>query len=152
MAEQHSNLDPSDDLELRSQDAGDPQQGPIAAEFEQLQAELEATKDRLLRGQAELENFRRRMQRELQDERRFANQPLLTDLLPVLDNIERAIEAAQQSADGSGLLEGFKMVYQLLVSVLEKHHCTRVAAEGLAFDPAHHQAILQEPSSARKAW
>ena len=97
-----------------------------------------------------MENYRRRVQRDRQDERRFANQALLTDLLPVLDNMERAIEAAKQSEEGTGLLEGFKMVHQLLVSVLEKHHCSRVEAEGSTFDPAHHEAMMQEPSDEPK--
>jgi molecular chaperone GrpE len=110
------------------------------------EAELEATRDRLLRAQAEVENVRRRLQREIHDSRRYANQPLLTDLLPVLDNMERAIEAAQQSSDGAGLLEGFKMVHQLLLDILGKHDCRPVAALGAPFDPSHHQAIMQEPS------
>jgi molecular chaperone GrpE len=111
----------------------------------QLRHENSQLQDRVLRAQAELENYRRRAQRQLQDELRFANQPLLVDLLPVIDNIERAIEAAEQSTDGGGLLTGFKMVQQLLLATLERHHCTRVPAAGQNFDPSMHEALLQTP-------
>ena len=111
-----------------------------------LQAEVEDLKDRLLRSQAETENVRRRTQRELQESRRYANQNLLLDLLPVIDNIERAISAAKESQEATGLLEGFEMVHQLLLSTLDKHHCRPVPAEGQAFDPAIHEAISHLPS------
>ncbi|MEZ6121314.1 MAG: nucleotide exchange factor GrpE [Pirellulaceae bacterium] len=111
-----------------------------------LQAELEEANNRVLRSQAELENFRRRMRREMQDERKFAAQPLLTDLLPIVDNIERAIESAQQSSDQSGLLDGVKMVAGQLLAILEKHDCPRIQALGEDFDPNMHEAIGHQPS------
>ena len=114
--------------------------------LESLQAQLKEAEDRVLRNQAELENFRRRARREIEEERRFANQPLLMDLFPVMDNIDRAIGAASQTADGGGLLEGFQMVAQQLLDTLAKHHCVKIAAEGQPFDPALHEAISQQPS------
>jgi molecular chaperone GrpE len=112
----------------------------------QLEGELQQTQDRLLRSQAELENFRRRMQREMQDERRFANQMVLVDLLPVIDNMERAINASEQTPECAGLLQGFQMLHQLFLSTLEKHGCRRVPAEGVNFDPTLHEAVMQTPS------
>jgi molecular chaperone GrpE len=154
VVERHPDVNPPEELEPQPEPVDDsPETGePLASdvEFQQLKGDLEGTQDRLLRAQAELENFRRRVQRERQEERRFASQALLTDLLPVLDNMERAIEAAKQSAEGAGLLEGFKMVYQQLLSLLEKHHCIRVEAEGSTFDPARHEAMMQEPSDEPK--
>jgi molecular chaperone GrpE len=114
---------------------------------EHLQNELTDIRNQLLRSQAELENFRRRMQREMQDERRFANQALLLDLLPVLDNMERAIHAAQQGPEATGLLEGFKLLHQLLISTLNKFHCRPIQAHGVQFDPSLHQALAHVPSS-----
>ncbi len=116
-----------------------------------LRRELEQANDRCLRTQAEMENYRRRVQREMQDERRYANQSLLTDMLPVLDNIERAIEAGEQSSDGAGLRAGVRMVHQLLLQLLEKHQCYRVPAAGEAFDPGIHEAIAQYPSAEHPA-
>jgi molecular chaperone GrpE len=117
-----------------------------SGEVAQLRAELEQMRDRLLRAQAEQENLRRRMQRELQDERKFAHQPLLLDLLPVLDNMQRAVEAAELNPDATGLLEGFKMLRQLLLTTLEKYNCRPVPALGVMFDPTLHQALSQVPS------
>ena len=71
-----------------------------------LVAELEETRNRLLRTQAELENFRKRARRELEDEQRYASISLMRDLLPVLDNLDRAIEAAEKSSSAAGLLDG----------------------------------------------
>ncbi len=115
-------------------------------DLETLRKGLKEAEDRLLRGQAELENLRRRSRREIEEERRFSNQPFLTDLLPVIDNVGRAIEAASQSPDASGLLEGFQMVAQQLIETLAKHHCSRIEAEGEPFDPSLHEAISQQPS------
>lgn len=109
--------------------------------------ELTAAKDRALRAQAELENYRRRMRKEMEDERRYAQLPLLSDLLPVLDNVQRAIQAAEKSTEGAGLMAGFKMVAQQLEGVLARHHCQRIDALHKAFDPHLHAAILQQPTN-----
>lgn len=112
-----------------------------------LNEELAAAKDRALRSQAELDNYRKRMRKEMEDERRYAQLPLLGDLLPVLDNVQRAIQAAEKLPDASGLLAGFKMVAQQLESVLSRHHCTRIDALHKPFDPHLHAAIMQQPSN-----
>jgi molecular chaperone GrpE len=102
--------------------------------------------DRYLRGQAELDNTRKRMRRELDDERRYAEIRLLEDLLPVIDNMERAIEAAEKNADAASLLSGIKMVSQQFNAVLERHHLKPIKPDGEPFDPAVHQAIMQQQS------
>jgi molecular chaperone GrpE len=112
----------------------------------QLQAELAAAKDRTLRCQAELENYRKRAARELDEKLRYANMSLLQDLLPVLDNIERAIEAAEKNADAAALLDGFKIVRQQVDEVLGRHHCKRINALHEPFDPNVHHAVMQQPS------
>ena len=111
-----------------------------------MRAELEAAKDRELRGQAELDNYRKRAAREIDENRRYANLPLLRDLLPVLDNVERAIEAAEKTQDVAALLDGFKMVAQQFEEVLGRHHCQRIEALHLPFDPHVHHAVMQQPS------
>ena len=112
----------------------------------QLETELKESNDRTLRVQAELENYRKRVQREMADERKFAIIPLVRDLLPVVDNLERALAAAQQTADSSGLLDGVKMVAAQLTAALTQHNCVRVEGVGAQFDPNVHQAIGQQPS------
>jgi len=111
-----------------------------------LEAELAAEKDRLLRLQAEMQNLRNRQSREIADERRYAPMSLLRDLLPVVDNIDRAVEAAEQQGEAASLLEGFKLVRQLLVGILEQHDCQPIDALGEPFDPQVHEAILKQPS------
>jgi molecular chaperone GrpE len=116
---------------------------------QKLQAEAADYRDRLLRTQAELENFRKRSRRELEDERKYAEMQLVRDMLPVLDNIDRAISAAQKHTDASSLADGFKMVGQQLHRLLESHQVKRIEAEGEPFDPAFHEAILQQPDDSK---
>ena len=99
-----------------------------------------------MRCQAELDNYRKRAAREMEDHVRYANIGLIRDLLPVLDNIQRAIEAAEKSTDGSGLLDGVKLVAQQLHGMLEQHHCVKIEALHAPFDPHLHHAILQQPA------
>jgi molecular chaperone GrpE len=126
--------------------------GAAAAELtddnllDQLRNDLEAAKDRVLRSQAELENYRKRASREIEDNRRYAELPLMQDLLPVLDNVERAIGAAEKSNDVAVLLEGMKLVARQFEEVFAQHHCKRIGALHLPFDPHLHHAISQQPS------
>jgi molecular chaperone GrpE len=126
---------------------GAPEPQAVNNEVEQLRLDLEAVSDRALRAQAELENYRRRVARDREDERRYADLPLLRDLLPVLDNMRRAIEAAEKTEDAPSLLEGFRLVTRQLEDVLERHHCTEIEALGRPFDPHLHEAISQQPSA-----
>jgi molecular chaperone GrpE len=116
------------------------------SESEPEKSELEVARERAIRLQAELENFRKRTHRTMEEERRYAGLPLMRDLLAVVDNLQRAIEAAEQSDHAAGLLQGVKMVAEQLTSVLAKHHCQPIEAEGAPFDPNRHEAIAQFPS------
>lgn len=110
-------------------------------------SELAAERDRNLRLRAELENVRGRASRELIEQRQYASLPLARDLLPVLDNVDRAIASAEKNHDAGALLEGFKLVRQQLVSVLAQHECREIPAAGAEFDPQFHAAILHQPSA-----
>lgn len=126
-----------------------PGEADLRAEVDRLQAELSHATDRALRAHAELENFRKRTYRQMDEERKYAVLPLIRDLVPVVDNLERAIGAANGGA--AGLLDGVKLVLQQLQSVLVGHHCQRIAAEGQTFDPQVHEAIAQHPSATHPA-
>jgi molecular chaperone GrpE len=121
-------------------------EGSADTKVADLEQQVREANDRALRSHAELENFRKRSQRELVEERRYAIVPFAKDLLAVVDNLERAIEAAQKSPDASGLLEGVKMVATQLETILKQHDCVRIETVGAPFDPNFHQAIGQEPS------
>ncbi len=129
-----------------AQQAAEPAVAEISSEYETLRNDLEQMKDRALRVQAELENYRKRVAREMAEERRYAELALMRDLLPVLDNMHRAIEAAEKSGEAPQLLEGFGMVLQQFEGILQQHHCTRIEALHEPFDPNFHEAILQQPS------
>lgn len=118
-----------------------------SAEIEQLRRELAEAKDRALRNQAEVENVRRRLLRDLDDERRYASMPLLRDLLPVIDNVDRAIAASEGAGESPKLIEGVKMIAVQLRQVLAQHRCTEIEALHKPFDPHLHQAISQQPSA-----
>ena len=118
-------------------------QAEFQAELGQKEAEARANYELFLRERAELENFKRRMQRDKSEALRFANEPLVRDLLPVVDNLERAIAHAQGGGNGQPLSEGVQLVLRAFLDVLEKHGVTRVSATGEPFDPTRHEAVAQ---------
>ena len=109
-----------------------------------LEAQVKDAEDRVLRAQDELENFRKRSRREFEDAQRYRELDLLRDLLPVLDNVLRAIEATEKTADVESLRAGFKMTAQQIEKVLDAHGCRTIETVGQPFDPAVHDAILQQ--------
>ncbi len=136
------------DLDQSAQDqAGEKPSDPLEA----LRGELGEAKDRALRSHAELENYRKRVARQMQDERRYAQVPLMRDLLPVLDNLDRAIAAAEKTHDATSLLDGVKIVGGQLEDVLARHHCMKIDALNQPFDPHLHEAISQVPSTEHPA-
>ncbi|MFO0819578.1 MAG: nucleotide exchange factor GrpE [Pirellulales bacterium] len=125
--------------------------GDWSSERARLNGELRDANERVLRAQAELENYRKRSRREMEDERKYASLPLIRDLLSVMDNLDRALEAAERNQGSSGLAEGVKMVAIQFITYLEQHGCRKIAAVGLPFDPHQHEAIAQEPSTEHAA-
>jgi len=115
----------------------------------ELQKALEEEKERSLRLYAELDNVRRRASRELLEERKYSGMEVIRALLPVMDNLQRAIEAASAAAEGTNdaLLEGVRMIYQQMTDSLAKNHCTRIDAQDQQFDPNFHEAISQMPNA-----
>jgi molecular chaperone GrpE len=130
-------------------EAGD--QDP-AAQIQILEAKLVELNDQYLRKAAEFENFRKRINREKQEAIDFANQTLLLDLIPIIDDLERAIKSAADAGSTSpeftSLYEGIGMIEKRLVSQLEnKWGLKRFDSAGAAFDPTRHEAIMMEKSA-----
>lgn len=115
----------------------------LLAKLTEKEAEAKANYDLFMRERAELENFKRRMQREQAESIRYANEPLLRDLLPVLDNLERAVSHAQGGGNGQPLVEGVALVVRSFLDTLEKYGVTRIGAKGEQFDPSKHEAMAQ---------
>jgi molecular chaperone GrpE len=105
--------------------------------------ELEELRDRLLRALAEADNVRRRAQRDREEYVKYANESLLRDLIPVLDNLDRALEAARARGDTTGVVEGVELIQRDFLKVLERAGVTRYSALGQPFDPTRHEAVAR---------
>jgi molecular chaperone GrpE len=116
--------------------------GAIAADLGAARAEAESYLDDLRRLQAEFDNYRKRMMREQTARVASASQALVARLLPVLDNFELAVSAAEQSRDFDRMLKGVEMVFGELREVLQSEGLVRIEAEGKPFDPERHEAVV----------
>jgi len=114
-----------------------------------LTAERDELKDQLLRSRAEFINYRKRTAREVERIRKTAAEGLVRDILPVLDNLERALAHAtgDAAADAAGLAEGVEMVLKQLCGVLSQHGIAPIPALGERFDPNLHEAVVRLPST-----
>ena len=108
--------------------------------------ELTKTKDQLLRTIAEMENVRRRAQRDVENAHKFAVEKLLSDLLPVVDSLEKAEEAAKTTVNADSMAEGISLSLKLFVSTLEKSGIAIVDPLGEPFDPQLHEAMAMVPN------
>ena len=108
--------------------------------MEQLKAEAEQYKDNYLRATAEFQNYKRRSEKEKADIYKYAGEKLLVDLLPIVDNIERAMSHVADE-EQNGLADGVRMIYKSLQGLLEKNGVEAIAAVGEAFDPEVHHAV-----------
>lgn len=104
--------------------------------------------DRFLRTAAELDNFRKRKEREIGDLRKYANQTLLRELLGVVDNLERALAASRENDEPEGLAEGVEMTLKELLKIFDQFGVTAITSLEQPFDPNLHEAVMQEPSDA----
>lgn len=109
--------------------------------------ELHTLNDKYLRLAAEFDNYKRRVQRDQQDTIRFANEKLFKDLLPTLDNLERALQSGREQDRIEGLLEGVDLTYKHFLDTLQKMGIQQVSSVGEVFDPAKHQAVGQVEST-----
>jgi molecular chaperone GrpE len=119
----------------------------LEEKLEEAKKEAAQSYDRFLRVAAELENYKKRASRDMEELRKYATEGLLKDLLPVVDNLERAIHSANQ-ADGSddGIVVGIEMTLKEVEKILEKNQVKAVHAVGMPFDPVYHQAFMTEDS------
>lgn len=114
---------------------------------ESLQAQLADAEKRVLMAHADLENFRRRTRRDLQDQIKYAPLSLISEILETVDNLNRAIESYENDPNGDGLVEGVKMVAQQISTTLSNNGCKQIESIGQPFDPNLHQAMQMQPSN-----
>ncbi|MFB5677243.1 nucleotide exchange factor GrpE [Paenibacillus terreus] len=152
--EQQLNTEETPEVNGTAQDtAGEPvnEAASVAAEEEngeaaRLRAELEEQQQRLLRVQADYDNFRRRTQKEKEELAKYASMKLVTELVPVVDNFERALATAPQGAEAESFAKGVGMIFRQLEGVLSAEGVTAMEAVGKPFNPEFHQAIMQVES------
>jgi molecular chaperone GrpE len=128
-----------------------PKEGAAADSLADAQAEATRLKDALLRTAADYDNFRKRTRRELEEARRNGREDLLRTLLPVFDNLERAIQSGQRTSDVKAMTEGLTMVGRQFTDALGREGIARVATVGRAFDPSIHEAIQQVETNEHQA-
>lgn len=131
------------DIETSENSAEDPSTDETTVE--NLKQQLAEAEKKSLIYQADLENFRRRKSKEMQDALKYASMPLITSLLQVLDNLDRALESAGTDESASSLREGVELVRTQLLDALESQGCQRIEAMGQVFDPNFHEAIQMQP-------
>lgn len=112
-----------------------------------LQAKLTETEGRTLRLQADFENYKRRVQLDKQAAEKYRSQSLVSDILPALDNFERAMQVEASDEQMKSLLQGMEMVYRQLLEALTKEGVEAIEAVGKQFDPHEHQAVMQVEDS-----
>ena len=127
----------------------EPVQIPIDTESDEpdLQQQVEILRDKYLRSQAEFDNYRKRTQKESEQARKYQALNLIRDLLPVVDNLQRALAAAETSDQISDLIAGVQIVSNQILKVLGRYHAKPIQAAGQPFDPNLHEAIQQLPDS-----
>jgi molecular chaperone GrpE len=145
----HEASNADSNIEERTPEDSASQDSEVKKLRQELDAKCEEVKvnyDRFVRQVAELENFKKRATREKDEAVRFANESLVRDLLPVIDNLERAVAHAQGGGNGKPLVEGVEMVLKGLLDVLAKHGVAQILAVGQPFDPEKHEAMAQVES------
>jgi molecular chaperone GrpE len=151
MAEEHQNANTIENLDALAPDT------TSAAEEASLVTELQlaltakaeevrSLNDKYLRLAAEFDNYKRLIQRDQRDQIRFGNEQLLKELLPVLDNLERAIKASQEGGDRNVLIQGVDLTLKQLTGVLSRFHVKPVETVGELFNPATHQSVISVAS------
>jgi molecular chaperone GrpE len=120
----------------------------LEATLQKAQEEAAENYDRLLRVSADFENYKKRVAKEKSDLIRYGNAELIKELLPVIDNLERALEHASSEGAQEGITGGVEMTLQQFLGILQRFGVTPVAAEGEPFDPAKHEAVMEQATDA----
>ncbi|ASF29499.1 MULTISPECIES: nucleotide exchange factor GrpE [Bacillus amyloliquefaciens group] len=119
------------------------QEEDLQHQIDELQGLLDEKENKLLRVQADFENYKRRSRLEMEAAQKYRSQNVVTEILPALDNFERALQVEAESEQTKSLLQGMEMVRRQLMDALEKEGVEAIEAVGQEFDPNLHQAVMQ---------
>lgn len=115
-------------------------------EIAQLKIQVEELKDKFLRSLAELDNVRKRVEKEKEEYYQYALSDLLREILPIIDNFERALKTPEEETDGKTFKEGVELIYRMLLNLLRKYGVTPIELQDKKFDPTIHHALASEES------
>ncbi len=119
----------------------------LHAKIEQLEKERDDLKDKYLRKAAEFENYKRRTEQEFSSLTKYANEQLITDLLPVIDDFERSLHVSKDRREFGPFYKGIEMIYHKLLKLLESKGVSAIESQGKPFDVDLHDALMQTPKS-----
>ncbi len=132
----------------------DIENGEIAAlkeKIDELEKKLEEKENRILRLQADFDNYRKRVRNEIDSIKKYRSEALATELLGVIDNFERALEVEVKSEDGKALLQGVEMVYKSMLEAFKKEGIEAIEAVGKEFNPHEHHAVAQGSDDSKES-
>lgn len=144
--EEHAPSDLISVSETEASKGGEAEEREEVDPLEQATKEAKENRDRWMRAVAELENFRKRTAHERSRLQKYRHEELLRDLLPVVDNIERAVHHSSETGESDGLVEGIHMIVGMFRDVLDRYGVKEIKALGEPFDPSFHEAIARVPS------
>ncbi|MRG86648.1 nucleotide exchange factor GrpE [Salinibacillus xinjiangensis] len=123
----------------------------LQSELEKVKKEKDELYQKMLRAQADFDNYKRRSKKERENDLKYKSQDVVTEILPVLDNFERALKTAVEDEGVKSFVDGVNMVYNQLVTALEKAGVEEIEADGKPFDPQFHQAVMQESDEEKES-
>ncbi|MEZ7749236.1 nucleotide exchange factor GrpE [Gemella sanguinis] len=123
----------------------------LQEKVDKLEEELKQSEDKYLRLYAEFENFKRRKNKEIETNNVYKSQKVITEILPSLDNLERALQVESDNEEIKSLLKGVEMVYEGLLNVLKSEGVELIETENAQFDPNYHHAVMQEEDSEKES-
>ena len=123
----------------------------LQEKVDKLEEELKQSEDKYLRLYAEFENFKRRKNKEIETNNVYKSQKVITEILPSLDSLERALQVESDNEEIKSLLKGVEMVYEGLLNVLKSEGVELIETENAQFDPNYHHAVMQEEDSEKES-
>lgn len=123
----------------------------LQEKVDKLEEEVKASEDKYLRLYAEFENFKRRKNKEIETNNVYKSQKVITEILPSLDNLERALQVESDNEEIKSLLKGVEMVYDGLLNVLKSEGVELIETENAQFDPNYHHAVMQDEDSEKES-
>lgn len=143
-ADDTNNEEVKDNLQEDNTEEIESDADPKDEEIEQLKKDVQEKEEKYLRLYAEFENYKRRIQKENQTMKEYKAQDVLNDILPTIDNIERALQIDGEDEQFKSLKKGVEMVHESLINALKNNGLEKIETEGQQFDPNVHQAVVQD--------